>query len=497
MSAENDIEMHDAARHSAGDGASDPNAATMRGAGAHTHEIPDLSAEIAAERQRNAQSVSSQRAAFETALAALAPDLLETFRSLSPLSEPLPRHASVPPHTGAAPQQTSGAQAPSGPQAGAPLAPSGSAPPPGQVPSVQQTSAALAALAPFGQSASAPSAAAVAAGPPPSRPTRRVTKALCEQAGSPGFAIAVRMHLKWMAENDPRSFPWGLLDSVDDLTAVHWIDSYFQGLTNPSVMDIEQFITAFRHYLCGEVRSAAELALEDLVLGRVVQGTQPVARYAEQFMQRVRYLPDETQVSLCARYLAGLNKHVRARCVRDPQHRAWASLSDLIAASVTEELKWQALKSFDTPSAPASVSVRSAQGPSDWPAQNNKRAAERQAASAQKKRHTLAAAAPAAGCASESGVAAVAVSEPSAPPPAGNVKRSRRVYTHPTTGASLDPRSAPVELCPVYGSTSPLPEIRNTLSDWGMCFYCRRCRDHSVSNCPNRPPRSAGPSASK
>jgi hypothetical protein len=69
---------------------------------------------------------------------------------------------------------------------------------------------------------------------------------------------------------------------------------------------------------------------------------------------------------------------------------------------------------------------------------------------------------------------------------------SRRVYLHPQSGATLNPRTAPVELCEVFGSNQPLPAIRNALSDWGLCFYCRRSRDHSVTNCPEKPSSSSG-----
>jgi hypothetical protein len=468
-------------------------------------------------------------AAFEAALAVQNPAMLALFRHLFNPAAPLP--AAMP----AAPLPAAAAAAPLAAPPADPAAP----------PAALAVPLAAGPAVPLPAQAAAPAqpppavpAAPVVGAPPPQhlRPSKKLNANLLSQADNEGFRAVVHRILNFW-KGYPDYYPHSLLDSVEDLTTVAWIESYFKdrdAAIKAGTFDQDLFVTDFVHYLCGEVRSASEIALEDLVLGKVVQGNQPVARYAEQFMQRVRRLPNESAASLCQQYLCGLNRSLRAECVRDAQHKAWTDLSALITASITEELKQQAARSFDTPS--ASAPSRS-QGSDAWPqqsGQNHKRTAERFMGYAQNnaaKRRGVAAASgpvpmdvdaappaasapsgPSGAAAATSGrpprPAAAAATHPSASAPSDpssgwkvvSGRRNRpnrpirpnrpasRVYYDKSTGAVIDPLTADLVHFPLNGNKSKMtPDMRKVADDWGVCYFCRASREHDCEHCPNKP----------
>jgi hypothetical protein len=144
--------------------------------------------------------------------------------------------------------------------------------------------------------------------------------------------------------------PGDILSWLHDVTLARWAAEYINANGGspqaPSEAWLQAFMQAMSHFVFGEVRAPAVVALEDLMLGKVQQGSQPVARYAEQFFMRARQLQSESQVSLCAYYLRGLRPDLRARCRLDNHAREWTDLATLVQFSYGEELRLQALHAY-------------------------------------------------------------------------------------------------------------------------------------------------------
>jgi hypothetical protein len=101
----------------------------------------------------------------------------------------------------------------------------------------------------------------------------------------------------------------------------------------------QDFCAGFVSYFSGEVRNPGSVALWDITSGRVTQGSDPSATYAERFMTCARLLPNESQSSLCVHFLRGLRPDLRPLCCLDRDNREWVSLHDLVRFTASEEIR--------------------------------------------------------------------------------------------------------------------------------------------------------------
>ena len=99
----------------------------------------------------------------------------------------------------------------------------------------------------------------------------------------------------------------------------------------------EDFIQAFLAAVSGDVRPGDVIALDELHAGKVTQGSDPVAKYNERFLQRSRQLRGESQMNLCRFYLSGLSPDLREKCCLDRDNKRWDSLTNLITFTLAEE----------------------------------------------------------------------------------------------------------------------------------------------------------------
>ncbi len=105
----------------------------------------------------------------------------------------------------------------------------------------------------------------------------------------------------------------------------------------------DELVSILIRFLTGESRSQKEISLETLMRGEIKQGSNPVARYNENFLAKVRVLDDvdtfAMKIVLCNIYLSGLLPALQRECVVNPQNKAWSNLSDLMSATNIEELR--------------------------------------------------------------------------------------------------------------------------------------------------------------
>ena len=256
--------------------------------------------------------------------------------------------------------------------------------------------------------------------------------------------------------NGTLRYPKNLVFFITDPLFQVWADGYIND--SKLVFSESKFIEDATAYLCGEVRSAESIALDEMLSGSIKQGDSPVSTYAERFMQRSRVLVSESQVSLCRHYLAGLTPELRTRCMLDRDNHEWRDLHSLIQFSFGEELRCRPSRAVF--SRPSPVPHRSGFSPSPkqgspW-TNGNKRARNEGGPSL--------------------AVAAAGPANRAANP--GN--KVAKVYDQSS------PRNKPVELCPRFKYKGALtPEVKSELSAWGLCWYCRAGR-HPAQRCPEK-----------
>jgi hypothetical protein len=253
------------------------------------------------------------------------------------------------------------------------------------------------------------------------------------------------------------TFPMGLLDFFEDISAVEWIQAYLESPANQP-FELVPFTTALMQMFGAEVRPRAVVALEDLMTGRVLQGSDSVARYSERFNQRARVLVHESQASLCKHYVAGLHPALRRLCVLDRDGKEWESVHALQQFALVEELRLTYTPVLPTYAAPpvrphshpsASRSAPPVVRPSQWrPSPDNKRPR--------------------------------AASASLAPP-------CKRVPAVGKPQGCLDQFwGADLAGCEFFGVDGPLTEgMRKVLREWGICFWCRRGQ-HLAGSCPHK-----------
>ncbi len=98
----------------------------------------------------------------------------------------------------------------------------------------------------------------------------------------------------------------------------------------------------FGRQFCGKVRTDEQTALEELMTGKITQGSSTIAQYSQAFLTLRRKLPSESTVSMCRYFLKGLHKEMHARCVLDLLGREWSDLEELFAHAAAEELRMNA-----------------------------------------------------------------------------------------------------------------------------------------------------------
>jgi hypothetical protein len=138
-------------------------------------------------------------------------------------------------------------------------------------------------------------------------------------------------------------WPCDLKLFVTDTELGAWLETFFQSnvdANNIGAFDFDIFLDQIQRFVCGEVRSAESVALDEILTGKLRQGfEEPVPKYAERFLQRSRILFRESQDSLCRHYLSGLTPNLKTRCKLDRDNREWKDLHALVQFSFGEELR--------------------------------------------------------------------------------------------------------------------------------------------------------------
>jgi len=284
----------------------------------------------------------------------------------------------------------------------------------------------------------------------------------------------IRLHLAqifmYILEMTPAMYPQSITFFIEHSESLKWNNSWFEVLTQSGgVWDESNYIEAYTHFLSGEVRAPAVVALEEILGGKVQQGSEAAGRYAQRFFARSRLLLNESQQSLCKHFILGLKPELRVKCCLDRDNKEWQSLYDLVQYTLAEEVRLNMSRSLDSrdadfsPAAPASAPFRQYTKKHFTPAPGQ--------GSAKRRREdgSVAAAAPAAasgGANPSSSSGAVAAAAPD----------SRR-----------SERERPVTECPLYGlrtsADSPLTaEQKQILRKWGVCWRCKRAR-HLAKDC--------------
>ena len=147
----------------------------------------------------------------------------------------------------------------------------------------------------------------------------------------------------WNAsENFPASQFLTFFTDSPLLTHLHALTGRLVGPQSRAKLQ-DELVSSLIRFLTGESRSQKEISLETLLRGEIKQGSDPVARYSENFLAKVRVLDDvdtfAMQTVLCNIYLSGLLPALQRECVVNPQNKAWSNLSDLMSAANIEELR--------------------------------------------------------------------------------------------------------------------------------------------------------------
>ena len=279
------------------------------------------------------------------------------------------------------------------------------------------------------------------------RPSRTGALPVPRSLGKQLFLIAIQKpHLleaaieeirRWLVTHN-HEYPANLPSFIDDIEVKDFVNTY---LSRNEAFEQAAFIKAIQNYITGEVRTSAELALEQLVSRKISQADDPVPRYAQRFLQASRQLPNESQASLCAHYLAGLRPVLRQRCILDRDGNTWHTLDSLIKYSFSEAIRLNA----------DSSPVQSLPKQGYTPARRDRgRAAP---AVGDKKRKP---------------------EGPPGPPNPGPGRSESRQH------------KAPPEKCPYYKFVGKLTQAgKMSLSEFGLCWYCRGAV-HNATECPDK-----------
>ena len=350
------------------------------------------------------------------------------------------------------------------------------------------------------------------------RPSKLDEKKL-EQCRGAGGADRLRRHLDLLKLGIERSggcFPDDIVLFLDvcplqDFVLAQLTENKQSG--KPFVY--EDFKDALVRFFCGEVRSTASIALDEILNGLVTQGRDPVAVYAERFRQKALLLPDESPQSLCAHFLRGMDPELRGYCCLDDKHREWKDLDGLLGHSRTQELRWQPHKlgRIDNQS-----SCNAAARPKDSkrPRYNHDQnpstlaVAMCNAGAGTSRANVAAPAAPAAHLAAvsanpstngnaQSSRQGPKLSQPitlatdparTNPLPMGSFVGSKGTMYNREAWMYKDPL-CPVNLCDGYGTKDRLAGaagdvIKRELTLFNLCWRCRVSRDHRAENCPKK-----------
>lgn len=298
------------------------------------------------------------------------------------------------------------------------------------------------------------------------KPGRLTTQELINMAKRPA---AVRLYLDYLLDYCFATMPGipiftALRGYFADFAAVEWLATFASIHVNIP-FDRAAFITAFQHWATGEVRPPAEIALEEILSGAIIQGNDAAATYAEKFHQRARLLLHESQASLCAHFLKGLKPSLRKLCSLDRDYNTWQSLRNLVACSFAEERKQAFLEpTLDTPVPATRYHRYTHSRPAHFSQRISGHKQPRDAAG-------------------PSGTAAAAMGSGEAAP------------SRPAKRPVPPERSLPIERCPLFGLISDVKgltkEQRDIMGLWGLCFYCHKGR-HNAEVCPCKQHKGSG-----
>jgi hypothetical protein len=263
---------------------------------------------------------------------------------------------------------------------------------------------------------------------------------------------------------------------ISDDDTVELFSHYIAALESPEAFDEAAFIEALVHFITGEVREQAEVALDELVEGAVKQGAdEPAAAYTQRFLQRARLCADELRgKALCKLYLGGLKPDLRIKVRLDRDGNAWDNLRALEHMTYAEEVKLKdALAAGGTKTDPKPA-LPAPSGPR-W----------QRFANYSGKRQRTATGAAAVKIAGGSDDGADAPSAAAAAAAAGAERSGRKRPALPLE------RSLPVEQCPLFNlKTSQDQKLtdaqREVLNRWGLCWRCKA----KAANCPCGAPSS-------
>ena len=132
----------------------------------------------------------------------------------------------------------------------------------------------------------------------------------------------------------------GVMQAMEATSAMNAVNSYFVEHVEKDgsgPFDPAHFKAEFIRSFTGEVRPASVIALHELMAGKVTQGSEPIAKYAERFYQRARRLPKESPQTLCLYFLNGLKPELRGLCCMDHQNNRWGDLHALVKFATAQE----------------------------------------------------------------------------------------------------------------------------------------------------------------
>jgi hypothetical protein len=309
-------------------------------------------------------------------------------------------------------------------------------------------------------------------------------------------------------------YPDGILNFIADPAALSYLNTYFEHwLLSGQDFNRDDLIQHFRIFVSGEVRPPSVIALQELMSGSIRQSTsESAAKYSERFLQRSRILPNESQSSLCHHFLSGLSPSLRQLCCLDRNNNRWEHLLDLIRFTYAEEERYNLCHSDRVPC----VAPRTRQGDEKWHVQGPGKRTKYSAAVAQ-------------GMDVDGGSVAAAIvrSGPSGSGPSGSgpsgggggrgsgsvgrgTAAGRGSAPRPSgggggtsgsgpSGSGGAPLKQPMTDCPFFGlnnleqyqrglrpDVALTPFEKTSLSDYGLCWFCKRSTSHSSRECPEK-----------
>ena len=345
-----------------------------------------------------------------------------------------------------------------------------------------------------------------------------------------GYLSNIERHIRRCSHGQLRLSE--LLDHFEGECYV-WVRDYINGLDEHTAYAddagpaaITALTDAFLQYATGEVRTDAAIALDKLLKGEITQKSDHAGAYAQRFTvvaktaTGVEFPNLFTQAMLCARYLAGLNIDLRAKCAVDDYGEEWTSLTDLTRFSYREERRLLAAAAILKASHPLTNTDTPSHSPKAWqtvgqPLKPNDPGNPRPVAPA-------APSAPTAPSAPRTAALAAAANTPSrrsSRPPSRHSPLTRNempgvgqtdatwedlIFMPKDVNSSADFKSAiarlPYRLRPVseapfelgfhgrYKEAATNPELSRKLQlcrAWWICGFCRRGR-HAWDDCEER-----------